>query len=318
MPLPKSVQRDLERAEAITAAMALEGQPPAPEPAPPAPPLLEPPIVAQPVVPVTPVVAAVPGSSDADRAAYWEKRAQTVLGMMQTEVPQLRATVKTLETQIQTLTSQKQQEKPVAKPQVDPKDVEAFGSDMIDMVQRYAEQAYASIAAQVDGKLVTIENRVSALETGVSAVGNATAATQEQQFFAALDHFVPNWQAVNEDTRWLAWLAEVDPIYGQSRQVALDVARANFDATRTANIFKAFIAAIQPSPAQTLASQVAPTTSAAALPSTAPSTQKRIWTQKEFGAFYNDLARGLYRGREAEAQAFEAELNLAASEHRIR
>lgn len=309
MPLPKSVQRDLERAEAIQQSLS---QPPVAQPLAP---LLEPPLVEAPLVAIAaPVVAAVPTPPAEDKAAYWENRAKSVMGMMQTEIPALRNTIKSMETEIQTLKSHKPpQETP--KPTVDPKDVEAFGAEMIEMVQRYAERTFASIAAQVDEKLNAMESRMASLEQGVSAVSTSTAVTQESQFFAALDRLVPQWETVNTDPRWLSWLAEVDPIYGQSRQTALDYARTNFDAQRTANIFNSFIASITP---PSLASLVAPTTTAAPAPTMTPGPQRRIYTQREYQVFYNDLAKGRYRGREAEAHAIEAELNLAQSENRIR
>jgi hypothetical protein len=40
-------------------------------------------------------------------------------------------------------------------------------------------------------------------------------------------------------------------------------------------------------------------------------------SQKAVQTFYNDLAKGRYRGREAEAERIENEINQAAAEGRI-
>jgi hypothetical protein len=45
---------------------------------------------------------------------------------------------------------------------------------------------------------------------------------------------------------------------------------------------------------------------------------KVLLTEKQITDFYNDVARGRYRGREAEQQRIETEINNAISEGRVR
>lgn len=322
MPVPRTVQRQLEQAESLQKAQAdaiaatsgsvvenaqqlLEEPPPAPPP-----PSEQPPAPA----PATPP------------PENWEQRFKTIQGMYNAEVPTLRAQVKTQESELNALKEQvrvltqaaakaKPEDKP--KPQVDPKDVESFGADMIDMVQRYAQQVYTQLAEQLSNQSAQFEERIRKLEEAVMGVRQTTETTLQNQFYATLEQLVPDWKTVNASEAWLAWLGEEDPIYGTTRQVALEVAHRRGDVERVARIFKAFKASRPPKPSEALASQVSPSGSGGGATPAPPAPAKKMISQKFVQTFYDDLARGKYKGKEAEAARIEQEINLAAAESRI-
>jgi hypothetical protein len=151
----------------------------------------------------------------------------------------------------------------------------------------------------------------------VQGVTTRNEVTLEQQFYATLEGLVPDWQEINADDRWLAWLSEVDPVYGAPRQAALDQARAALDAKRVANVFKAFKAALPVKVQETLQSQVAPSSVGTPAPVSAPEA-KPIISSKFIERFYRDQAQGKYTGREAEFNQIEAQINDAARDGRIR
>ena len=62
--------------------------------------------------------------------------------------------------------------------------------------------------------------------------------------------------------------------------------------------------------------QVSPKAAASAAPTA--TDNKPVITQAQIKAFYDDVARGLYRGRQQEAQQIEAKINAAIAEGRVR
>lgn len=320
MSLPKAVQRQLEQADAVQAQLAAAAAPEivtdasqlvvaAPvEPPPPAP------------VPPPPTPAPTPPQDSTD----WKNKARTLEGMLRAQVPELKTRNTLLESQIAQLQAQVEAMKtaaarppePPPKATVDPRDVEAFGESMMDMVQRYVTGAVAAVESKVSGLTGTLETRIKALEGVVNNVGQKTDATMEAQFWAQLKRLVPDYETINDLPGWQAWLAETDPLTGVQRQLALNAAREARDAERVATIFGLYTRSLPPPPAAALASQVSPAPGGAgAAPMAAPAAQ-RI-SEKFINDFYRDMRRGEYVGREAEAQQIEAAIHQAAAEGRV-
>jgi hypothetical protein len=216
-----------------------------------------------------------------------------------------------LKEQVRALTqAAKQATQPKEKPAVDPKDIEAFGADLIDMVQRQASASHAALRDE-------FATRIAALEQAVTGVSQKTNESMESQFYATLRSMVPDWQQINTDERWLAWLGEEDPTFGLPRQAALERAHATKDAGRVAALFTQFKNTLPKPRQETLDSQVAPTGTGAPVPTAPVEAPKQRISQKFVQSFYRDVAQNKYRGREAEAARIENEINLAAAEGRI-
>ena len=88
-------------------------------------------------------------------------------------------------------------------------------------------------------------------------------------------------------------------------------------AQQVANVFNAFKNA-QPVPIAppSLENQITPEGAGNPAPQLAPA--KPILSEKAITAFYNDMGRGRYVGREAEATALEDIINQAVAEGRVR
>lgn len=302
MSLPKRVQAELEAAEALQAQMdqqALANAPQAigisqvPPPVPNEPPSANPPPPPAPVPPPPP-------------KEDFEHKYKVLQGMYAADVKNLSKQLSELTSQFQSFRETKAPAPEPVKATVDPKDVEAFGADLIEMVQRYAERQAAEV-----------ERRLTALEATVHGVAAQSAQTQEQTFYATLNRIVPDWRDINVDPRWLAWLGQRDPVYGAPRQAALDQAFSRLDAEHVASVFNAFVASLPAAPAPaSLEDQVAPS-SVSSTPPAAPAARPVI-TQKSITDFYNDVSRGRYVGRESEQARLEAEINAALAEGRVR
>jgi len=193
-------------------------------------------------------------------------------------------------------------------------DKEAFGSDLLDLIDRATEQKVAGFRDRESQLL----SEVNELKSKLGNVSERQGVSDKDRFLSALSAQVPDWEALNVDQGFLSWLAEVDPIYGLPRQYALTNAYEAFDAARTATIFKQYRNMIAPPTQQrqpNLQSQVAPTRSRST-PATTSAGEKRIYSQQEISEFYNEWIKG--RLTNEEAVKMEAEINAAQAEGRIR
>jgi hypothetical protein len=309
MGLPRAVQEAAEAADAIVVQMTGEpNEEPIVEPQ--DPPVVEPKTEPQPVVPAT-----EPKSVD------WEHKYSTLKGMFDAEVPrlhsqnrELRDTLATMQTQIAQLQAPKEPPKAPAQLITD-QDRESFGPDLVNLIERGVKQATGPLEAEL-GRL---RARNAQLESNVGNVAQQTAQTAEEAFYEKLERAVPGLAETNTDPAFLAWLAEVDPIYGIPRKMALDNAADQRDVARTAAIFNAFNATKAPvqqptSKRNELANQVAPARTRQSAPPEAKQTF--VWTAQSIDAFYADLRRGLIPTDEA--ARLEADLQAAVAEGRVR
>lgn len=321
MALPRAIQAQVEQANATLEAMNKPPEDPA---------QAEPAQVADPEPSTEPVAAPEPQAVEEPQAQpqqqtdVWEHKYKTLQGLFNREVPTLQTKVKDLETQLQDAVARlnkaaDDKAKPAEpeKPVVDPKDVDNFGSDLVEMVQRVTEGVLRRAAGELQAKAAQLEQRVAQMEQVLKGTTQTVAVTAEQAFFDRLAKLVPDWETVNANQAFLAWLAEIDPILGQPRQAALDAAQQTLNADRAAAVFKAFTGnqPVAPKP-NNLDKQVSPKGAATAAP--APTAQPVIYTEKQIVDFYHAKRRGEYRGRDQEVAQIEAEINQAIAEGRVR
>lgn len=318
--LPRAIQREVEAAEAAQAALTAQQQPPAP-PAPAAPPAAEPAPTPEPtpVAPPSPTPAPAQPTQAPPVPDYWEQRFRTVQGMYSAEVPRLQQQLQEAERRAKEAEDKLKTVEPPKPnaPAASPQDIESFGADLVEMVQRQATAAFGQLAAQYLNQLQQLDGRIKHIEQGLQGVAKQTELTLDQQFYMKLAASVPDWEAVNVDPRFLTWLQQADPVYGVPRQAALEAAHKRFDVEQVAAVFKAWKSTLQTQPLNGLATMEVPRADGGA-PQPAPPQAKPIISSKFVEDFFNDVARGRYAGREAEAQRIEAEINSAAAEGRIR
>jgi hypothetical protein len=315
MALPRSIQAQVEQANAVLAQANPQPQEPQAEIAPEAP-------EAQQQAPEPTASTETPAQPTQPQPDVWEHKYKTLQGLFNREVPGLQNQVKDLRSQLETAVARlneaadaKAKPSEPAAPVADPRDVENFGSDLVEMVQRTAERMFGRAASELQGQAARIEQRLAQLEQALQGTHETVAMTAEQSFFDRLTKMVPDWEQINANDAFLAWLAEVDPVYGHPRQSALNAAQQSMNAERAAAVFKAF-AATQPSAPKpnAVAKQVSPKAAATAAPT---SQTKPILTQQQIVDYYNAKRRGEYRGQEAEVQRIESMINQAIAEGRV-
>jgi hypothetical protein len=260
----------------------------------------------------------------------WEQRFKTVQGKYDAEVPRYAAELRDLKSRLAIALSEidrlkvAKAEPPKAAPQklVTEKDVEAFGSDLIDVIDRKAREVAETMVSTRVGQL---EAENAQLKEQLGGVTERQVSQDRRAYFSELGHLVPDYEALNVDPGFMGWLAEVDPLSGFAKQEYLTKAWNEYDAKRTAALFNAYKQLTAPPPPPTqpsqakqqLQRQVAPGTSKVS--SSAPqSAAGKVWATSEIDGFYRDVRRGMYYGKDDERARIEAEIDQAVIDGRIR
>jgi hypothetical protein len=299
--LPAQIQRDLDRANAF-----LNPPQDAQVASPPAPGV---PVEATQVQPPAPPPAPVPPSED------WEHKYRTLQGVNQRHTADLKQRITDLEAHIEQLARAPVAAPATVAPTLNPQDAETFGADLVEMVRRTAQAEGGATVRELQGRIAQLEQQLA----GSTAVASKTA---DEVFYERLEKMVPDWETVNKDEGFLAWLAEIDPMYGTPRQAALTSAGNARDVNRVATVFNTYKGQVpaQPKPATRQEPQVSPQSSGNGATHLSPEAQagtKPVITIQQVEAFYRDVARGMWRGREQEMAQHEAVINAALAENRI-
>ena len=312
--LPTSVQRQLDAAAALEA--QLYGQAPAdpaantdaPQPA-------EDPSPA-PVEPTPPEVQPAPQVEE----ETFRRRYEVLQSKYNAEVPRLHAQLREAVASITQLTAEVQRAQQAAPQQAptvptDEDDVERFGEDLLAVIDKRAAALAQRLA---DERVAQMTNKLNAMENQLQNVGERVVLTDQDRFYNTLAKRVPNWESINVDQGWLAWLREVDPVYGQPRQAALDIAANAFDADRVAAIFETYDK-LTGKPAQTKAKETARkqlerqiTPQPASASAQAPMSGQ-IWTKNDYEHAYDPRVHRQVGPEKAAQMMAEADKALAES-----
>lgn len=254
----------------------------------------------------------------------WEQRYNTLQGKYNTELPELRGQVRSLQ---EMLAAMQQLRPPAPEPQPQPQfslppgaipeaDVEAYGEDLVSAAQRWAE-------ARLAPRFAHLEQRLERVEGGNQQLASYTTGQHVEQY---LNRVVPEWEQLNKTQDFITWLNQVDPFSGQVRKVLADEAYRVGDGARTAAFFQAYLrehtavgqppgiqygqtGAAAPAARLPLAELAVPGRGAPVTSPTPSAPERRTWTGQSINAFYRDKQRG--RFSEAEADRIERDIFAA-------
>lgn len=244
----------------------------------------------------------------------WEQKYRTIAGKYDAEVPRLHAQVKELMAQMQMMQERQQAPAPESKTQdrlVTDDDVSLWGQDMIDVTRKVALE----VAREYDSKLEAAYNKIEQLERSLVQTGSQVG---EMTFEQRLHRAIPDFDAVNTDPRWIAWLDEVLPDVGAPRRVFAEQAYNNGDVEgvkRFVDVFRQAAAPAQPDNRRAeLERQVAPSraTGNAQVPN-----QPRSYSLNQMDTLWNKVRELNVKGKHDEAAKLEAELTAAYVEGRV-
>jgi len=310
MALPRQVEEQLKELEAIekqlSDAQNPKPQEPAPEPT-------EPEKVEQQpeVKPEKPVEPEVPEET-------WQQKYRTLKGMYDAEVPRLHSQVKELSSRMEQvqreMAAPKQEVKPATKEKlVTDADVQAFGEDLIEVQRKVARE----VASEFRDELDTMRAENNKLREQLTATGNQVS---EASFEQRLHRLVPDFQEINVDPKWMAWLDEVDPLLRAPRKTVAQEAFNRGDAEGVAHYVGMFRGGAKPveqtnTKAAELERQIQPNRSASSASIGSP--KGATYTDSQIQKMFLKSATLASSGKLDEAQKLEAEIDAAYREKRV-
>lgn len=276
-----------------------------------------------------------------------EHKYKVLQGKYNAEVPRLHKQVKTQDELIGELrqrltntesmlavmnTAQKPAKEPEphsSLPEVSEDEIDQFGPDLIDLVERVSARR---LLPEIDNALAPVKESFKRVEQNTSQVHQSMARSERERVLQDLAQAVPNWEHQNEDPEFLSWLDEIDVYAGMPRGELLTEAFRSHDTPRVIAIFKGFQtenAVVTPSkepapkkksePQAKLEDYVAPGTPKTGTTSAPNESGKRVWTRADIQSFFarkNELIR---QGKPIpeEWQKLERDLFKAQSEGRV-
>jgi len=261
----------------------------------------------------------------------FQHKYQVLQGKYNKEVPELKATVRQLESQIvglreliANLNTPSSEATAAAKPAQDEDlNPDAF-ADYGDDIQKLAATAKR------------LDSTVKKLEAEQAQTKKTAEQIEEERFFNRVSELKPNWREVDDNPDWHAWLHEPCPLTGaEKRGILLKNAFDARDAKRAVALFKQFemekgIVAKEAGPgpeAEETITEPKPDAKKARLesrmaPDTAPGdlgrdSKKRNYTRAWIKKFYEDCTRGAYPD-DAKRIAIERDILAASAEGRIK
>jgi hypothetical protein len=323
LAVPKQVREQAEKAKQFYDGQS-EGDPQNPQPDPGSGAAVRDPEDPNPNAP--PVDSGDDGSSDDTYAQRWRSLQGSYNASMRRN-SELEGRINQLQTLISTMASAPAQ--PQAQPQQDDyrllsdDEVTDYG-EAVDVMRKVSREELTPLVqrlVQMEHVLGDVTGRVV---PQVQDIATRQYHSAEQNFWGILSQLVPNWREINDDPNFQGWLLEIDPLTGSSRQAFLERAQQSLDAHRVAQFFMQWTGGGVPQPAprsggngsspSALEMQVAPGRSRSSVPT---ARNQKTYTTADIANFYDEVRRGVYKGRVEEKDRLERDIFSAQQEGRI-
>lgn len=261
--------------------------------------------------------------------AHWRQKYKTLQGMYDADVPRLHAQVKDLTTQVDELNSRLEKADEAAERDkqdalrkqrenlVTDDERREFGDDLLEVQRKIAREENAEILQSLDDlKKENARLRAQMDDTGTQL---STASFKEQ-----LNRLVPDFEQVNADPAWIAWLNEFDPMLRGPRKAAAQQAYSEGDAAGVAhyvNLFKEQNKAPEPEVPDPkrqaeIDNQIQPSRSAPAA-GTKTEPKGKTYTSADIAKMFKRVTELGVAGRVDEAKKLEAIIDSAYMDDRV-
>lgn len=259
----------------------------------------------------------------------WEQRYRTLQGKYDSEMGHMRGQLASMERLIASMQTAPSPAAPAppqpAAPPITDEDREMWGDDLPQAVSRWVGSANSDEIRQLRAEVEYLKGGQQ--RTDVSLTQHSVMSQLDMD-----PDLAGRWRQLNDDPRYLQWLSGIDDFSARPRLELLREAYAQGDANRTGRFFKSYLAEHTAPPASRvpphtngsamagrmrLEELAAPGRAAASGTNGGASPERRMWTNREIGAFYRDVQRGVYRSRQADKDRIEADILAAASEGRV-
>jgi tRNA (Thr-GGU) A37 N-methylase len=183
-------------------------------------------------------------------------------------------------------------------------------------------EALKGMEALVKVAVADVSKKVEKISSEVAEQKKEVHKTVEDRYFDDLDT-VKDWQVINKSEEFNEWLEEIEPLTGFKRRAILDDAASNLDSKRVKNFFSEFTGKkVRPVDTTGIvkvkeATGIAPRTTVTKTVVDRSELKENYIKATDVSKFYNDVRKGLYKGRDAERDKIEAEINKAISARRV-
>lgn len=303
--------------EAAAQPVAEEAPAPAPEPA-----------KAAPAEPAQPQPEAKPDAKPAE--VNWEHRYLSMEGrykQAEARLTAMAARIGQLETELTAALAARNEPASAPAPEklLTDSEVQEYGEEFLGVVGKRAKEIISPEVAE-------LRKTVEKLQAQLAQTTEVSAEQARSKMFAELDAGVPDWQQININPSFMAWLQLPDTYSGAIRHTLLKAAFERNDSPRVLAFFKGFLAeeaAVDPAQAAAqepaapapekvpLADLAAPGRAKSPAATPAP-VEKPIIQRAQIAKFYSDVANGKYRGKTEEKDRLEKMIFEAERDGRIR
>jgi hypothetical protein len=261
--------------------------------------------------------------TDVEEETFAQKY-KTLQGKYDAEVPRLHQQIRDLNAKLQDIENAQQKRtseptKPKEKVSyVTDADRAEFGEELLDVQRRVARE----VAEEYQEQIATQAKVIKELEAKITNTGSQLG---HMNFAQRLVQLVPDFEKVDRDERWVAWLNEHDPMLRAPRRTQAKAAFDAGDAEAVAHyvgLWKSSIADTQePVKAKRqaeLEKQVAPNRSANSVKTQSVGRDSKVYSAREVEAAWTKIRTLNTRGMLDEAAKLEAEITAAYLEGRVR
>ena len=240
-------------------------------------------------------------NQDAPSTPDWEHKFSVLQGKYNAELPRLNQDLHSLRDQNLKLQEQINELKatPVEK------------EDFSEVRDELGDNAYNAFIKQQEVN-ETQSRMIDDLRKEIGQVGQDNQQSSEQAFYSTLATLVPEWETLNTDPKFTAWLTEMDAYSGKTRQTLMNEAASVLDVQRVSLFFNQW-KKISTKKKASVDKQLSPNTSK----TTTPVDSKSTYTREEVKKFYDDVAKGKYRNNQDQMKKIDYDISMAQAEGRI-
>lgn len=191
-------------------------------------------------------------------------------------------------------------------------DVINIGEEAIDVIKRVTKQASEASTAPLQDEIKKLKMEKIQEQKRIAEERHKVAYNR---FLINLEELVPDYATINLDSKFKEFMEGYDELTGESRLASFRQAEEYLDAQRVADFFLNFKESKPHSKREKLEENMTPTASNAT--EVTKSKTVETFTARQVEDFFNDIARGVYRNRQKEANELETRISKAYIEGRI-
>ena len=187
-------------------------------------------------------------------------------------------------------------------------DIDTVGEEAVDIIRKVTKRVAESEAHPLKEELARLKAEKMAADKKAQEDRKRNAYNG---FLVDLGRIVPDFNAINVDSRFVEFMNSYDEITGEKRVDAFRRAEDYLDADRVADFFLEFKRTVPRSKREVLEENITPTVTSGSTVNTSGKQKVETFTAGQVEKFFNDVARGAYKNRLKEADEMEARITKA-------